>query len=88
MLRVYKEFTEISTRRQNKLETVEDANALEEKERLFECLEANCNVFSIFSDFEVDMDLGRHSKFVNKKSVYDTLRRERANAYCTVTTNV
>ncbi len=89
-LRVYKEFTEVSSRRQKKLEAeAEDANALEDKEGLFECQEANCNyVFATFRDVEMHMDLGQHSRFVNNESVYDTLRREWANKYSTVTTDV
>lgn len=87
-LRVHKEFTEISSRRQKKLESAEDESASEEG-GIFECTEENCNyVFSKFSDLEMHMDLGQHSRFVNNESVYDTLRREWANTYSTVTTNV
>ncbi len=62
---------------------------MEDKEGLFECREANCNyVFATFRDVEMHMDLGQHSRFVNNESVYDTLRREWANKYSTVTTDV
>ena len=87
-LRVYKEFTEISSRLQRKVEPAEDEDA-SEKGSIFECMEENCNyVFSTFSDLEMHMDLGQHSRFVNNESVYDSLRREWANTYSTLTINV
>ena len=84
---MHKDFTEISSRRQKKLDPAEDESASEEGGN-FECIEENCNyVFSKFSDLEMHMDLGQHSRFVNNVSVYDPLRREWANTYSTVTTN-
>ena len=54
-LRVRKDFTEISSRRQKKLEPAEDESASEEG-GIFECIEENCNyVFSKFSDLEMHM---------------------------------
>ena len=86
---MHKEFTETSVRRQKKLEAAEDANTSEDEEGLFECPEANCNyIFSTFSDLEMHINLRQHSRYVNSKSVYDTLKREWANKYSTVTTSV
>lgn len=86
-LKVLKEFTQISTRRHKKLEDKDDNSS--EKEGLFECSEPSCNhVFSKFDDLEMHTDLGQHSRFVNNENVYDTLRREWASQFSTITSNV
>jgi hypothetical protein len=55
---------------------------------LFDCPESNCNyVFETIDDLEFHVGLGQHSRFVNNENVYDTLRREWASRYATVSTS-
>lgn len=55
------------------------------KEYLFECKEPGCNfVFESLEQVELHMEVGEHSRFVNKESVYDTLRREWAAKFTTI----
>ena len=54
----------------------------------FDCAESNCNyVFETIDDLEFHVGLGKHSRFVNNENVCDTLRREWASRYATVSTS-
>ena len=60
----------------------------EEASGLFDCPELNCNyVFESIEELELHIGLGQHSRFINNENVYDTLRREWALRYATVSTN-
>ncbi|CAB3990936.1 Hypothetical predicted protein [Paramuricea clavata] len=61
----------------------------EEATGLFDCPELNCNyVFESLEELELNIGLGQHSCFINNENVYDTLRREWALRYTTVSTNL
>ena len=41
-------------------------------------------MFETFESLELHMDMGQHSRFINSESVYDTLRREWAKQFTTL----
>ena len=55
---------------------------------LFDCPEQGCNcVFSSFDELEIHLDVGKHQRFINNEGVYDTLKREWAKNFTTVSEN-
>ena len=57
-----------------------------QKGGLFYCTEAKCNCScSSLDDLDLHESFGEHCRFMNNEGLYDTLRRERAASYPTVT---
>ena len=58
----------------------------EKESGLFYCTEAKCNyVCSSLDDLDLHQSFGEHCRFLNNEGLYDTLRREWAASYLTVT---
>lgn len=85
-LQVVSDFTQTTARKTKSKESEtgkEDDNGGEEG--LYECSEGQCNcTFLSVEDLEIHVDFGQHSRTSKSESVYDTLRREWAKTYRTV----
>lgn len=87
-LQVKTMFPHVQIQRQTTSESprAADSSNNEENNDLFDCPEHGCNcTFSTFDDLEVHLDVGQHHRFINNEGVYDTLRREWARNFTTVT---
>ena len=81
-----KSFTEIRELRKSK--STCEVKTPEEEDGLYFCPEPNCNyTFTSIRDLEHHMDVGAHSRFVENETIYDTLRREWASKYTTISTS-
>ena len=66
--------------------TSNNATQNEERDDIFDCPEQACNcVFSSFEELELHLDVGKHQRFIESEGVYDTLKREWAKNFTTVT---
>ena len=60
----------------------------DDEEAIFECAEPKCKCsFPSLQELEVHLDFGIHHRFVDGESVYDTLKREWATNYKSISTN-
>lgn len=90
-MRIISDFSQIRTERQSltKRKPSEDDAEEVNDEGLFECPEPGCNyVFYKFNDLELHQDFGQHSRIVGNETVYDTIRREWASKYRTVSNSL
>ena len=82
-LLVDKEFT---VKDPSRLPMPTQKEAISQENGLFYCTEANCNyTCSSLDDLDLHESFGEHCRFLNNEGLYDTLRRECAASYSTMT---